>query len=871
LSSFIKRKELLSMSQIGKPVRAGLGAIPLLFALGLGCAGVALAGSINVVIDTPSLSGTPGDLAFDFIAGGSSLNTVTITGFSTDGTLGSATLTGSASGALPGAVTLTTADFFNEYLTGFTFGSILSFTFNQTDNPPSLGGTPDEFSFYLLDPTDSFSLVTTNDPTDADSLFASGSDQSLSVYTSPDETTTAQPSSSVPEPGTAFLCGLALFGLAALKRCKIRVSSLRWAAIVVLIAAGFSPNASAQTPNPSTGIGPPIYQYQSQGAALGGPILSFPATGPASGCVSYVANPPTGVPIGAGPDTSIPFSGCDVAVYESGFGNAMLTEQSLQASTIMFGEKWSMTATATERAYLERVGAEVQMGEFGPFNTGIATAYAGYYQQNLPAAQFSLVAGQLLALNIYVVGEGDSIIGVCVWSGNSQGCASWNFINDGPMGLIEVPPIPIAPSGLYTVGVSAYTTNATANSTSYAATKGRFSVVPQPPPVLSPGYTPIDAFDDPFSDTTVRRVSDTGEKTGVISPPGDPSEGWSQSPSGTFAAIVDPNDNVGDTEANDVNDSGTIVGSFKQQTGGVTNYNGFLLNNGSYSTYNVTQSLSTQIFGINNAGDFVGSFTSSGAPEQGFLQLASGGPPTVISFPNATLTHANGVNRADTVVGRWVDSANVSHGFVQTLGGTPLSFDFPGATGTFPYSITDAGTVSGHFTDSSGISHGFVGPPAGLVQYDLAGALQTAPIALNNQGIVGGAYLDSSGIAHGFTAQVCAPDISSNFTVSRGGFLLNHSTGELVQQITVTNTSGQTISGPILLLIRNLPTGVILDDGNQLSVCAAPGAPYLTVNPAGGALAPGQNAHVTANFANYSSGGVTYTISVLQGGTTTLP
>jgi hypothetical protein len=132
-------------------------------------------------------------------------------------------------------------------------------------------------------------------------------------------------------------------------------------------------------------------------------------------------------------------------------------------------------------------------------------------------------------------------------------------------------------------------------------------------------------------------------------------------------------------------------------------------------------------------------------------------------------------------------------------------------------------------------------------------------------------YLDTSGIAHGFTAQLCDPDISSQFKIAASGFLLNHTTGEFTQQIVVTNTSGQPIAGPLLIVFKNLPGPVIMDNGNQLSVCAAPGAPYLTVNPPGGSLMPGQSVQATANFANYSNGAITYTPAVLSGSGGTIP
>ena len=62
---------------------------------------------LEVTIDTSLLIGTNAQIVFDFIAGdGTSLNTVKISNFSTDATLGTATTTGSATGDMRGTVNL---------------------------------------------------------------------------------------------------------------------------------------------------------------------------------------------------------------------------------------------------------------------------------------------------------------------------------------------------------------------------------------------------------------------------------------------------------------------------------------------------------------------------------------------------------------------------------------------------------------------------------------------------------------------------------------------------------------------------------------------------------------------------------------------
>ena len=168
-----------------------------------------------VTVDTSTLSGTSAQLAFDFVDGGTPSNTITISGFGTDGTLGSTVPTGGVSGNLPGTVVLTDSDFFNEYLTGITLGSTFSFILSATTNPADSASSPDAFSLFLLDPSAEFSLVSTSDPTGSNSLLTLNIDGSaegaLSVYDA--SVTTAPANTTVPEPATLLLLGAGLLPL----------------------------------------------------------------------------------------------------------------------------------------------------------------------------------------------------------------------------------------------------------------------------------------------------------------------------------------------------------------------------------------------------------------------------------------------------------------------------------------------------------------------------------------------------------------------------------------------------------------------------------------------------------------------------------
>jgi hypothetical protein len=133
---------------------------------------------LEATIDTSSLIGTNAQIASDFIAGdGSSLNTVTISHFSTDATLGTATATGSATGDMRGTVSLQSASFFNEVVQPVTLGNRIRFNLNLTENFSAGTTTPDALSVFLLD-SQGNPIIYTTDPTGSNALFLSNIDGS---------------------------------------------------------------------------------------------------------------------------------------------------------------------------------------------------------------------------------------------------------------------------------------------------------------------------------------------------------------------------------------------------------------------------------------------------------------------------------------------------------------------------------------------------------------------------------------------------------------------------------------------------------------------------------------------------------------------
>ncbi len=107
---------------------------------------------------------------------------------------------------------------------------------------------------------------------------------------------------------------------------------------------------------------------------------------------------------------------------------------------------------------------------------------------------------------------------------------------------------------------------------------------------------------------------------------------------------------------------------------------------------------------------------------------------------------------------------------------------------------------------------------------------------------------------------------ASGVSVTRGGFrYVASSQNQLVQTLTLKNTTGGTVTGPINVVLGNLTSGVILTNASGTSGCSSPGSYFTTAVPAGRSLAPGATASVVLYFRDPSLGGFTYTTAVVAG------
>jgi hypothetical protein len=160
------------------------------------------------------------------------------------------------------------------------------------------------------------------------------------------------------------------------------------------------------------------------------------------------------------------------------------------------------------------------------------------------------------------------------------------------------------------------------------------------------------------------------------------------------------------------------------------------------------------VLGINNIADFVGGFSYGSGIFQAFVSL--GGTITPFSVPGASTTFADQLNRSNQVVGYYLDSSGIPHGYFRDTNGTlHFPIDPSGSTGTILFGLNDSNWVVGRYSDSSGVTHGlFFVPPNQFFTFDYPGSTFTSLNGINAQGFICGRYRDASGIEHGILARV---------------------------------------------------------------------------------------------------------------------
>lgn len=190
---------------------------------------------------------------------------------------------------------------------------------------------------------------------------------------------------------------------------------------------------------------------------------------------------------------------------------------------------------------------------------------------------------------------------------------------------------------------------------------------------------------------------------------------------------------------NGVNDFRTTVGENSQiPQQAFVRYSG-----GGFFYFSGQVALATSPMARNDGGVTVGTYTTQGTGSNTTKGFIFQGPSTFTSFTHPRSvwgTHFAGINKYNSIVGWYLDSAETAHGFKRYSNGGLAGLDYPGASqGTTPAGINDFGTVAGSFSDSTGGQHGFIYHAGTWAKVDFPNSNgQTQLVGISNNNVVVG-------------------------------------------------------------------------------------------------------------------------------------
>ena len=248
----------------------------------------------------------------------------------------------------------------------------------------------------------------------------------------------------------------------------------------------------------------------------------------------------------------------------------------------------------------------------------------------------------------------------------------------------------------------------------------------------------------------------------------------------TYKTVDDPL-GVDGTEIYGVNNNGEVVGSYQDAS---DDTHGFIDVDGTFTTIDVPSATSTVVVGVNDSGEISGYYHSS-TGYHGFIDV--GGVITTLDDPSATAgTRAYGINNAGQVVGFYYGEFNAGapygNGFLYT-NGTYATINDPGASINYQnnaYGINNLGEIVGFYQDTAGAVGGYTYDEYGysesngtflpLSAPDAVAPYGTNATGVNDSGVIVGYYYTSGLVGHGFLYEDSNYTILNDPSAGAGGY-----------------------------------------------------------------------------------------------------
>jgi uncharacterized membrane protein len=213
-----------------------------------------------------------------------------------------------------------------------------------------------------------------------------------------------------------------------------------------------------------------------------------------------------------------------------------------------------------------------------------------------------------------------------------------------------------------------------------------------------PNYPPITTFGG--------AIANNGTAVGVFTSSRlNGTQSYERFANGRFSApIIFPAAPGSITYAEGINNAGLICGYFSPPN----EIHGFFYDGQTYTQYDVPGADDTFLFGLNDAGDFIG-YYYTGNPQVQTAFVSIGGTITPIEIPGVSIVSPSAINNLGQIVGYYIDPVNPTlvHGFFRDADGTLIyPLDYPGSRTSALFGLNDKGQIVGSWDDSNFTQHG---------------------------------------------------------------------------------------------------------------------------------------------------------------------
>ena len=261
---------------------------------------------------------------------------------------------------------------------------------------------------------------------------------------------------------------------------------------------------------------------------------------------------------------------------------------------------------------------------------------------------------------------------------------------------------------------------------------------------------------------------------------------------------------------------GTAVGHYIGTDG---LYHGVVLENGALTQYDFPGAVQTFIYGIS---DHTGALSGNIVDETGVTRGFSG--DLVITYPGAVKTYADFVNAAGVIVGSYVDTDEMPHGYMRNPDGSFITIDIPETPDLsfiFVNAINDVGVIVFRAKAVDDIQRSYILIPGEeLQELRFPGSVNTVVRNINQDGSIIGYYDSTDGRRLGFVGH---PNTDPNEADFGNIFSMRLTKG--LNMISVPLAPRTALTAKSLAGLTGSTMVIALDADNQRFIGWTPNAP----------------------------------------------